>query len=324
MQAIILVGGLGTRLRTVVKDCPKPMAQVVNKPFVEYLLEQLYRAGIRNIVFAVGYKGEIIENYFGTGEKWGVKIQYAYEKELLGTAGAIRNAQGFIKEEYVLVMNGDTYYEINYHELMGFSLKENLDMAIVLREVSDISRYGKVTLKNKKIIGFNEKEILNKPGLINGGIYLMKSLLINQIHEGKVSLENEMIPQWLSEGKYLGGIVNNQYFIDIGVPDDYYKFIHDIELKNDRYRKQMLEQIDLLVEQNVSAASSCLLEWKEQMRQYLREIYGVSSKQYEDFLNIKFEPERVSVNSEYRKEIVDFCRGKLRNIRAMIADGDKI
>lgn len=122
MQAIILVGGLGTRLRSVVNDRPKPMAEVVNKPFVEYLLEQLKEANIVEVIFAVGYKGELIEEYFGDGSLWGMKIQYAYEKKSLGTAGAIKNAQQFITGEYTLVINGDTYYKMDYKNIL--QLKE--------------------------------------------------------------------------------------------------------------------------------------------------------------------------------------------------------
>ena len=103
MQAIILVGGLGTRLSSIVNDRPKPMAKIVNKPFVEYLIDLLSDNGIKDIIFAVGYKGEMIEQYFGNGKERNLKIRYAYEKELLGTGGAIKNAYQFIQGDRVLV-----------------------------------------------------------------------------------------------------------------------------------------------------------------------------------------------------------------------------
>ena len=107
--------------------------------------------------------------------------------------------------------------------------ESDLDMALVLREVPDISRYGAAVLTNSRLTGFNEKTAQAKPGTINGGVYLMKRALLDEIPAGKVSLENEMIPKWLSEGRPLGGFVNDGYFIDIGIPEAYYQFIEDVE-----------------------------------------------------------------------------------------------
>ena len=162
MQAIILAGGLGTRLRSVVSDRPKPMALVEGKPFLEYVLQGLKKSGIDDIIFAVGYKGGMVEEYFGDGSRFGIRARYAYEEELLGTAGAIKNAGKYVTDT------------------------------------------------------------------INGGVYLMKRALLDEIPEGKVSLENECIPRWMQEGRRLGGIVNDGYFIDIGVPEDYFRFQEDV------------------------------------------------------------------------------------------------
>ena len=107
--------------------------------------------------------------------------------------------------------------------------ESDLDMALVLREVPDISRYGAAVLMNGRLTGFNEKSAEAKPGTINGGVYLMKRTLLDEIPAGKVSLENEMIPKWLSEGRALGGFVNDGYFIDIGIPEAYYQFMDDVE-----------------------------------------------------------------------------------------------
>lgn len=229
MQAILLAGGLGTRLQSVVSDRPKPMALIEEKPFMEYVIHELARNGIADIIFAVGYKGSMVEEYFGDGEGFGVTVSYAYEETLLGTAGAIKNAARYMTGEQTFVLNADTFYQIDYQRLAVLSREMELDMALVLREVPDVSRYGQATLLNNRLTGFNEKIREAKPGTINGGIYLLSKELIADIPDGTVSLEQEMIPKWLREGRCLGGIVNDGYFIDIGIPEDYYRFIKDVK-----------------------------------------------------------------------------------------------
>lgn len=231
MQAILLAGGLGTRLRSVVSDRPKPMAFIEGKPFMEYVIHELSRYGIRDIVFAVGYKGTMVEEFFGDGKAFGIKASYAYEKELLGTAGAIKNAGKLVDEDWFFVLNADTFYQLDYRRLMEVRDRRRLDFALVLRQVPDVSRYGRAVLAQDMLVEFNEKTTEPVPGTINGGVYLMKKELLAEIPEGKVSLENEMIPRWLGmekAGRRLGGIVNDGYFIDIGVPEDYYRFQEDV------------------------------------------------------------------------------------------------
>ncbi|MEF9954050.1 MAG: nucleotidyltransferase family protein [Clostridium sp.] len=229
MQAILLAGGLGTRLRTVVNDRPKPMALIGDKPFMEYVVQELRHHGITDIVFAVGYKGSMVEEYFKDGSEFGIKAAYAYEEEPLGTAGAIKNAGRFITDDSFFVLNADTFYQMDYDRLTAVKEAEDLDIALVLREVEDVSRYGEALLLESRLVGFNEKSTEARPGTINGGIYLMKKALLSDIWAGKVSLENEMIPKWMKEGKRLGGLVSDGYFIDIGVPNDYFKFQEDVQ-----------------------------------------------------------------------------------------------
>ena len=233
MQAVLLAGGLGTRLQSVVNDRPKPLADVCGKPFMEYLILELKKHGITDLVLAVGYKGEMIEEYFGDGKQLGVNIEYSYEKEQLGTAGAIKNAGCYIKESEFFVLNADTFYQTAYGDVIDLYKLTNVEMALVLRKVADVSRYGSVKLDDYLITGFNEKVSEHIPGVINGGIYLMRNTVLDLIPEGKkCSLENEIIPQLLADKKKLGAVVNEGYFIDIGVPDDYFKFIKDVEQKN--------------------------------------------------------------------------------------------
>lgn len=232
MQAILLAGGLGTRLRSVVSDRPKPMALIEGRPFMEYVTRELTRHGITDIIFAVGYKGSMVEEHFGSGEDFGFAASYAYEETLLGTAGAIKNAGRFITEERFFVLNADTFYQIDYTRLVRQQDDQNLDMALVLRSVPDVSRYGQAVLDGDGFLtGFNEKTDEAREGTINGGIYLMKRGLLAAIPEGRVSLENDMIPRWLSQGKRLGGFVNDGYFIDIGIPEAYFRFQEDVRNK---------------------------------------------------------------------------------------------
>lgn len=229
MQAILLAGGLGTRLRSVVDDRPKPMAPIEGKPFMEYLLHELTKYGIREIIFAIGYKGSMVEEYFGDGSTFHIAVSYAYEEELLGTAGAIKNAGRFITGDEFLVMNADTFYQINYERLFEIKKAKKLELALVLREVSEVSRYGRAVLNDGYLTGFNEKTTQAGRGTINGGIYLMDRELLADIPDGIVSLEHEMIPRWLREKRRLGGIVNDGYFIDIGIPESYYQFMDDVK-----------------------------------------------------------------------------------------------
>ena len=256
MQAILLCGGMGTRLRSVVSDRPKPMADICGKPFLQYLLEMLRDKGITEVIFALGYMGEMIEEYFQDGSAFGLKIAYSYEEEPLGTGGAIRNALPKILEEEVLVLNADTYFPMDYQGLLRFHQENDGDFSLATRAVPDISRYGAVRRDAAgRILAWNEKlgdggqqlgEGSKQPiegnaqqavssshktlaGEINGGIYVMKKSLIAEIPEGKQSLEQDCIPKWLSEGKRIFGLPFEGYFMDIGIPKDYQQFITDVE-----------------------------------------------------------------------------------------------
>lgn len=256
MQAILLCGGMGTRLRSVVADRPKPMADICGKPFLQYLLEMLRDKGITEVIFALGYMGEMIEEYFQDGSAFGLKIAYSYEEEPLGTGGAIRNALPKILEEELLVLNADTYFPMDYQGLLRFHQENDGDFSLATRAVPDISRYGAVRRDPAgRILAWNEKlgdggqqpgEGSKQPiegnaqqaassspkslsGEINGGIYVMKKSLVAEIPEGKQSLEQDCIPKWLSEGKRIFGLPFHGYFMDIGIPKDYQQFITDVE-----------------------------------------------------------------------------------------------
>ena len=256
MQAILLCGGMGTRLRSVVADRPKPMADICGKPFLQYLLEMLRDKGITEVIFALGYMGEMIEEYFQDGSAFGLKIAYSYEEEPLGTGGAIRNALPKSLVDEVLVLTADTYFPMDYQGLLRFHQENDGDFSLATRAVPDISRYGAVRRDPAgRILAWNEKlgdggqqpgEGSKQPiegnaqqaassspkslsGEINGGIYVMKKSLVAEIPEGKQSLEQDCIPKWLSEGKRIFGLPFHGYFMDIGIPKDYQQFITDVE-----------------------------------------------------------------------------------------------
>lgn len=235
MEAILLCGGLGTRLRSVVSDRPKPMADIAGKPFLHYLVKMLSESGVKHLIFALGYMGEQIEAYFQSGEDYGLSISYSYEDSPLGTGGAIRNALSNVSGENVLVLNADTYFHTDYESLLREQIKNKAAMTIASRKIEDISRYGAI-LKDEsgRILRWNEKMSSDQaeapcPGEINGGIYVMQKSLIEKIPEGKQSLENDCIPAWLEDGLYLQAVPSDGYFMDIGIPEDYAQFKEDVE-----------------------------------------------------------------------------------------------
>ncbi|HEH4843397.1 TPA: nucleotidyltransferase family protein, partial [Campylobacter jejuni] len=184
MQAIILCGGLGTRLKSVIKDIPKPMAPINDKPFLEFIFEYLKKQGIKEVILAVSYKYEVIQEYF-KDEFLSIKIKYSIEKEPLGTGGAIKEALKFIKNE-AYVLNGDTFFDI---DLTKLKLNGNR-ICLALKQMNDFDRYGTVNVdKHGFVISFEEK-VFKKQGLINGGIYLLTKDIFNEFDlEKKFSFE---------------------------------------------------------------------------------------------------------------------------------------
>lgn len=234
MQAIILCGGQGTRLRSVIGERQKTMTEVNNEPFLVNVIQYLKSYKITNVIFATGYKSHEVRDYFGEKYFFGVEVNYAEEKIALGTGGAIKNCIDKMKYDYVLVLNGDTLFKANLKRLEENFLTLNADMSIACKEVSDKSRFGTIKIdysgtktngdkEHGVIVSFDEKtkeEHKDKNFYINGGIYIIKKSLIETIPSGvKSSLEKDLIPKWLSEGKLIGGEVSMASFVDIGTPD---------------------------------------------------------------------------------------------------------
>lgn len=220
MQAIVLAGGLGTRLRSVVQDLPKPMAPINGKPFLAFVLEYLKKQGITEIILSVSYKYELIQEYF-KDEFHGMKIHYNIEKELLGTGGAIKDALKFVKNE-VYVLNGDTFFDIDLKKPVLNSSK----ICIALKQMQNFDRYGTVNVDEQGIVTSFEEKVFKKQGLINGGVYLLKKDIFNNFSlERKFSFE-EFLQENYKTLKIQTQIFDD-YFIDIGVLKDYKEFIND-------------------------------------------------------------------------------------------------
>ena len=225
--AIILAGGLGTRLRSVINDLPKPMAPVNGKPFLHYIFQYLVREGVKNVVLSVGYKHEAIKEFFGDAYL-GIKIQYSVEEEPLGTGGGIKHAFDLI-DGPAYVLNGDTFFGVNLWALNEFYFDTKSDIALAIKPLENFDRYGTVQMDaTNRLTKFEEKKLVEK-GLINGGIYFFDKQLWNKVDvPQKFSFEKDVLEKYVADLRF-GGDVFNGYFIDIGIPEDYNKARHDFK-----------------------------------------------------------------------------------------------
>lgn len=220
MQAIILVGGLGTRLRSVLNDVPKPMAPINSKPFLAYLLDYLQGQGVTKVIFSVHYLREKIQEYFHH-RYLDIDIEYAVEAEPLGTGGAILNALSINQScEPIFILNGDTFVKVDYKSMYERHLQQNSAITMALRVVDDCSRYGKVLVDQQIVTAFTEKGEAGQ-GYINAGVYLIDPQLFKAFDMPmQFSLEKDFLLPYLSRLQP-HAFVANDYFIDIGIPEDY-------------------------------------------------------------------------------------------------------
>jgi NDP-sugar pyrophosphorylase family protein len=219
--ALLLVGGLGTRLQSVLPSTPKPLARVGNMPFLELLVLQLRSQGIRRIVMCTGHLARQIEQEFGDGKKWGVAIDYSQESQPLRTAGAVKLAEGYLKHASdFLVMNGDSFLELDLREFIRFHRGHGGLASMAVRKVPDAARYGTVHIDaNHRVVGFSEKTGAAVPGIINGGVYVFNRAVLEQVPQGPASFERDVFPRVLEQGVY--ALEQHGLFIDIGTPEDY-------------------------------------------------------------------------------------------------------
>ncbi len=220
-EAILLAGGFGTRLSSVVSDVPKPMALVNGKPFLHYLLQQISKTDITKVVVAVHHKKEVIIDYL-KDNYLGLEIEYSIEEEALGTGGGIRLALEKCKSEEVLVMNGDSMLDVDLSVFIQTHSTAFTKHSMVLKEMQDVSRYGAVEVNDKnRVSSFVEKGEKEGKGLINSGIYILNRQAFNTTtSEGKFSLEMDFLEP-LSCKNEIFAQVSSDYFIDIGIPKDF-------------------------------------------------------------------------------------------------------
>lgn len=221
MEAIVLAGGLGTRLQSVVRDVPKSMALINDRPFLEYQLDFLIASGISKVILSVGYKRETIMEHFGSRYRT-MAIDYAIEEEPLGTGGGIRLSFWKIKSDMAFVLNGDSLFRIDLGLLLKKHREKKADITIALRKMEQTDRYGRVMFnRNRRITGFAEKNASEGPGFINGGIYLInKSFLMEPFFRGKFSIEKDCFERYYAGARFYG-FPSDDYFLDIGIPEDY-------------------------------------------------------------------------------------------------------
>ena len=220
-EAIVLAGGFGTRLQSVVKDLPKPMADVNGRPFLTYVLDYLIDYNYTHVILSVGYLHEKIEDHFGNQYK-SLQINYAVETEPLGTGGGIAYAMSFCKSQNILVLNGDTLFKADLFSLEHFHTQCDSCLSIVLRHVADTGRYGRVNINDKgQILSFTEKNKASGEGTINGGIYLINKAFLQKLTlPQKFSFEKDLMEKYVSTIPFYA-IESDGYFIDIGIPEDY-------------------------------------------------------------------------------------------------------
>ncbi len=215
MTAIVLAGGLGTRLRSVVKDMPKCMASINGIPFLSFILRKLSLNGFKKVILAVGYLKEVIVETYGSNFE-NMKIQYSIEETPLGTGGAILKAINLVNDEYFFVLNGDTYFDLDFNYMFNHKVK----FLIASKKMDDVSRYGSLIFENNIIRAFGEKGSFGS-GYINGGVYLIyKDFFKSFTFPTKFSFEKDFLELYVNLGKFYN-LSFDGLFIDIGTPSDF-------------------------------------------------------------------------------------------------------
>lgn len=218
--AAILAGGLGTRLRSVIGACPKPLARVGGRPFLSLLLDQLGAAGVRQAVLLTGFGADQLRAAFGK-DYAGLSLTYSPEPEPRGTGGALRLALPHLRSPNVVLFNGDSYCELDLPDFFRAHRTSGAGLTVALAHVTDCSRFGRVEQDGDRVTAFREKEAGGGAGWINAGVYLLRRELVEEVPPGRaVSLERDLLPGWVRAGRVFGFRTGGR-FLDIGTPDSY-------------------------------------------------------------------------------------------------------
>jgi D-glycero-alpha-D-manno-heptose 1-phosphate guanylyltransferase len=216
MEAIILAGGFGTRLKPCVEDLPKPLAPIGGRPFLAYLLDYLEANGVKRVIISTGYMAEKIEHTIGAGYG-GMVVDYCKEESPLGTGGAIKKALGMCREDYAVVINGDTFYDVDLNAMRTKHISSGTQITLAAKMLNNVERSGFLQTENGLLTGFCEKGA-SGAGLINGGIYLINKNALDGINEEKFSFEKQVLEKLLMP---VGVFESDTYFIDIGIPEEF-------------------------------------------------------------------------------------------------------
>ncbi len=231
MKAIILVGGEGTRLRPLTYSVVKPMVPVANRPFIEHVILKLAAHGINDIVLAMGYKPDSIFAYFKDGAGTGIKLTYSLEEKPLGTAGAVKNAGGHVEDTF-FVLNGDTFSDIDYTDMLAFHRRNRAMATIALSHVDDPTRFGVVeTKEDGRVTAFIEKPARDKvtSHWINAGVYILEPSVLDCIPDNQFFMfEKGVFPPMLERGERVFAYTSKSYWIDMGRPSQYHQLNCDV------------------------------------------------------------------------------------------------
>lgn len=220
-ECIVLAGGLGTRLRDVVPDLPKCLAMANGKPFLHYVFRYLEKHQVQQVILALGYKHELITDWCSRHKQLPFSLSYSVEEEPLGTGGAVKKALEHASEKEVLILNGDTLFNVEVRALEDFHRQHSAALTLALKPMENFDRYGVVKLdEDGRIISFEEKKHY-RSGLINGGLYLVNKPAFSSLPlPEKFSFEKDYLERYAPAERFFG-YKTDDYFIDIGIPEDY-------------------------------------------------------------------------------------------------------
>ncbi len=228
-DAVVLVGGKGTRLRPLTLSAPKPMLPTAGLPFLTHLLSRIAAAGIDHVILGTSYKPGVFEAEFGDGSKLGLQIEYVTEEDPLGTGGGIANVVDHLRHDTVLVFNGDVLSGCDLGQLLDYHHEQQADLTLHLVRVGDPRAFGCVPTENGRVTGFLEKTQDPPTDQINAGCYVFSRETIDRIPRGReVSVEREVFPALLSDGVKVCGFVDTSYWRDMGTPEDFVRGSADL------------------------------------------------------------------------------------------------
>ena len=221
-QAVILVGGKGTRMRPYTYELPKAMLPIRNKPILEYMILSLRSAGIRDVILCIGEHTEAIYEHFGNGERFGVRITYVQEQGELGTGGALLNARKHVHSSPFLLLYGDVFARLDYKDLLSFHLQQAEMVTMVLKPLQEVKAFGQITMRGSNVTGFfphAKKE--RKSNLVNAGMYVCGQDIFDAFSTTRTVFQFEDILTQYIEKQQVAGYVYDGPWFDVGTPEDY-------------------------------------------------------------------------------------------------------